>query len=147
MLEFLLLEKLRSYIIANNPDLMLQLQRQMGFTRYLEDKIAAVAGTMEQLVSEGKPQYIIEELCLKEMTAELRPSRFNYLREIFETEFAETFERFRELGVLTYELTNIIEYCKDLFELFEFSEEREDDRNLRYAIVGAISEYLSRDTD
>jgi hypothetical protein len=147
MLELLLLEKLRSYIIANNPDLMLQLQQQMGFTHYLEDKIAAVAGTMEQLVSEGKPQYIIQELCLKEMTAELRPSRFNYLREVLETEFTETFERFRELGVLTYELTNMIEYCKGLFELFEFSEEREDDRNLRYAIVGALSEYLSRDTN
>lgn len=147
ILETILVEKLRSYIVINNPDLMLTLQGQTRFTRYLEDKVYAIEGLIDELVASGKPQYVIEELCLYELTRELRPSRFNYLKAIFEEEFSGQYERFRELGVLTYELTNLVDHCQALFEHFGFSEDKEDDRLLRYAVIGAIDEYLDRPSD
>ncbi|MBS1529520.1 MAG: hypothetical protein JSU01_04365 [Bacteroidetes bacterium] len=147
ILETILAEKLRSYIVANNPDLMLSLQQQTRFSRYVEDKVYAIDSLIDQLVAEGKPQYVIEELCLNAMTEDLRPSRFNYLKALFEEEFSERFERYRELGVLTYELTNMVEHCQGLFEHFGFSEDNEDDRLLRYAVIGAVDEYLNSTRD
>lgn len=147
ILENILAEKLRGYIATNNPDLLLTLQQQTRFTRYLEDKVYAIDGLIDQLVAEGKPQYVIEELCLNALTEDLRPSRFNYLKALLEEEFNERFERCRELGVLTYELTNMIEHCQALFEHFGFSEANEDDRLLRYAIIGAVDEYLNNSPD
>ena len=142
MMETLLIEKLRSYIIENNLDLLLQLQENFGLTKYLEDKVAGIAPQLEIWISEGKPQYVIEELSLQELTRELRPSKFNYIKEVLETEFLQTYKRFNEMGVLTYEIINIIQSCKSVFDELGFTEDTEDQKTLRYAITGAIQEYL-----
>lgn len=143
-MQTILIEKLRSYLVENTPDVLLALQQDLSVTRYLEDKVYAVSPLIEQLTAEGKPQYIIEELCLKELTKELRPSKFLYIRGILESEFPQTYERFREMGVLTYETINLIEACKPVFEHYSFSEENEDDRTLRYTIIGTIADYLEK---
>src|SRR5471030_137462 len=96
MMQTILIEKLRSYIIQNNVDLLLKLQRDFSVTRYLEDKIAGITPQLDQWVAEGKPQYIIEELCMNELTKDLRPSKFNYIREILEEDFLQTYEKFRD---------------------------------------------------
>lgn len=144
ILEELLREKLRSYLVENTPDVLIGLQGDFSVTRYLEDKIVLICPLLQQLIEEGKPQYIIEELCLNELTRELRPSKFLYIRNLLEEEFLQTYKRFRELGVLTYETINLIEACKDVFDNFGFSEDNADDRNLHYAITGTIAEYLER---
>ena len=143
-MQTFLIDKLRSYLVENSPDVLLGLQQELSVTRYLEDKVFMVMPMVEQLLAEGKPQYIIEELCLNELTKDLRPSRFLYIRGILEDEFLQTYERFRELGVLTYETVNLIEACQAVFEHLGFTEENEDDRNLRYAITGTIGEYLEK---
>lgn len=144
ILEETLREKLRSYLVENTPDVLIGLQGDFSVTKYLEDKIALVRPLLQQWIEEGKPQYIIEELCLNELTKDLRPSRYLYIRNLLEEEFLQTYKRFRELGVLTYETINLIEACKDVFDKFGFNEENEDDRNLYYAITGTIAEYLER---
>lgn len=128
----------------NSPDILVKLQQDFFVTRYLEDKVFAVMPMVEQLLGEGKPTYIIEELCLNEMTADIRPSKYGYIRELLEEEFLQTYNRFREMGVLTYEIINLIDACKPVFEHLGFTEENEDDRQLHYAITGTISEYLER---
>jgi hypothetical protein len=143
-MESILLEKLRSYITINNPDMMILLQQDLSVTGYLEDKVQLVLPLSEQLIAEGKPLYIIEELCLETMTKDLRPSKFHYIKEILETEFLQSYEKFREAGVLTYEVINMIEVSRRVFELTGFNEENENDRQLRYAVIGSISEYLDR---
>ena len=143
MMHTILIEKLRSYIAENNPEVMLGLQQDMTFTSWLEQKVAAVMPLFEQLIAESKPRYAAEELCMNALTADLRPSRFNYIKAILKEEFEQNYERFREMGVLTYETVNLIETCKPVFEESGFTEENEDDRGLRYAIIGAIDEYLN----
>ena len=140
----ILTEKLRSYLAENNPDMLVGLQSSFSVTRYLEDKVALVMPLAELLIAEGKPQYIIEELCMEELTKALRPSKFHYIKEILEEDFLPAYGRFREMGVLTYEIINLIEACKPAFETIGFREENEDDRQLRYAITGSIQEYLEK---
>jgi hypothetical protein len=138
----ILIEQLRSYITDNNPDLLLRLQQDLSVTRYLEDKVHAVMPLLTQLLSEDKPQYIIEELCMDQLTRNLRPSKFNYIKDLLEEEFLQSYERFRAMGVLTYEVINIIEACAATFDHIGFTEANEDNKALRYAITGEIEEYL-----
>ncbi|OKS85692.1 hypothetical protein [Mucilaginibacter polytrichastri] len=135
-------EKLWAFIVHNNPDLMLNLQEEYSVTKYLEEKVNGIIPMIEALLAEGKPQYVIEELCLSAMTAELKPSKFLYIRSVIEEEFPDDFKRLQEDGVLTYEVVNLIEACQDAFEAFGFSEETQDDRHLRYAIIAQVHDYL-----
>lgn len=142
-MQTVLTEKLRAYIIINNPDLAIHLQADYSVTKYLEDKVAAVMPMVLAMLGQDRPAYVIEELCLNEMTADLRPSRFNYLKEIVETEFPDDYQRLQKTGVLTYEIINLIEVCKEMFENFSFSEETEDSRFLRYAIIVLVHDYFN----
>ncbi|OJW80287.1 MAG: hypothetical protein BGO69_05500 [Bacteroidetes bacterium 46-16] len=138
-----LMEKLWTYIVHNNPELMLRLQEEQSVTTYLEEKVKAIMPMAEQLTSAGKPDYIIEELCLDDLTAELKPSRYLYIRSVLEEEFPQEYERLKESGTLTYEVVNLIESCKDIFSDFDFNIENEADRHLRYAIIGQVHTYLT----
>lgn len=141
-MQTVLKEKLWAFIVHNNPELMLSLQADFSVTGYLEEKVASVVPLVERLLTEGKPQYIIEELCLNDMTAELRPSKFLYIRSILEEEFPNDHEQMREAGILTFEVINMIEHCKEIFDSFNFSTENEEDRHLKYAIIGQLHDYL-----
>lgn len=140
----ILQEKLHSYIVTNNPELMLSLQGSFSMTRYLDEKLKSIQPFLDTLAAEGKPQYIIEELAMIELTKEVRPSKFNYIKEILETEFEATYNRFRDSGVLTYEIVNMIAVCKPVFDEMRFSEDGAEERKLRYAIIGTIQEYLEK---
>lgn len=141
-MQAILIEKLRSYIVHNNPDLLLTLQADFSLTRYLEQKVKNVQPLLENLLVENKPAYIIEELCLNELTKDLRPSKFNYIRSLLEEEFEDDFVRLKETGLLTYEIVNLIYLCEPVFEALGFTEEDENDRALQHAIAGTIQQYL-----
>lgn len=144
-MQAILIEKLRSYIINNNPELLIDLQLNFPVTQYLEQKVAAIQPFLAVLLSENKPAYIVEELCLNELTEDLRPSKFNYIRSLLEEEFEPDFLLMKESGTLTYEIINLINACKPAFETLGFTEEKEDDRPLYYAIAGTIQQYLKAD--
>ena len=142
-MQSMLTEKLWAYIVHNNPDLMLSLQEDYSVTRYLEEKVATVMPMATQFLSEEKPQYIIEELCLQAMTEDLKPSRYQYIRSVIEEEFNTDYLRMKENGTLTYEVVNLIEACKSIFSDFDFNNENEANRHLRYAIIGQVHDYLA----
>ncbi|MCO5238934.1 MAG: DUF1896 family protein [Chitinophagaceae bacterium] len=142
-MQSMLTEKLWAYIVHNNPDLMFSLQEDHSVTRYLEEKVSTVMPMVAQLIDEGKPPYIIEELCLNAMTEELKPSRYQYIRSVIEEEFNADYERMKENGTLTYEVVNLIEACKGIFNDFDFNSENESNRHLRYAIIGQVHDYLA----
>lgn len=142
-MQNVLSEKLWAYIIHNNPDLMFSLQESRSVTRYLEEKVNGVLPLAEQLLADGNPLYIVEERCLNAMTEDLQPSRFQYIRSVLEDEFSKDYERLKENGTLTYEIVNLIETCKNVFNDFGFSKENEDDRYLRYAVIGQVHSYLT----
>ncbi|TRW21954.1 DUF1896 domain-containing protein [Flavobacterium zepuense] len=135
-------EKLWAYIVHNNPDLMITLQEDYSVTKYLEEKISNILPMAEAFLAEGKPQYAIEELCLNAMTEGLKPSKFLYIRSVIEEEFPDDFERLKENGVLTHEVVNLIAVCKEVFEAFDFKEENQDNRHLRYAVIAQVHDYL-----
>ncbi len=141
-MQSMLKEKLWTYIVHNNPDLMFSLQEDYSVTRYLEEKVNAIMPTAGQLLTEGKPLYAVEELCLERLTEDLKPSRYLYIRSVIEEEFKLDYDRLKENGILTYEIVNLIEACKGIFSDFEFSRENEENRHLRYAIIGQVHEYL-----
>ena len=129
-------------MINNNPELWLDLEADFSLTRYLEQKVYAIQPFLAALLSANKPAYIIEELCLNELTKDLRPSKFNYIRNLLEEEFEEDYLWMKENGLLTYEIVNMINACKPVFETAGFNEEKEGDRELYYTITGAIKGYL-----
>lgn len=65
---------------------------------------------------------------------------YDYLRIVLEQEFLATYLRFVNLGILRYELTNIQEICAPLLAGLE-----EDDRFLRYEVIGTIADYLQEE--
>lgn len=141
-MQELLITKLHGYITQNNPDLLLALQQEENVTRYLEEKVAGIENLFEQLQAANMPPYLIEERCMEALTQDLRPSKFNYLVTVIEEEFEPDYYRLKESGTLTYEVINMISACTPVFEAFGFTKDNEDDRHLRYAITGAIKEYL-----
>ena len=142
-MQTVLMQKLWTYIVHNNLELMLSLQESCSVTRYLEEKVNTVMPIVAQLFDEGRPQYIIEELCFNVITEELKPSRYQYIRSVIEEEFNADYERMKENGTLTYEVVNLIEACKGIFNNFKFNSENEANRHLRYAIIGQVHDYLA----
>lgn len=139
----ILIQKLYDYIGENNPDLLLTLQQENRLTEYLHKNVESLTELIDKLVSENKPAFVVEECCMEELTRQLRPSRFHYLKNILEKEFFGDFERLQQSDLLTIELINMIAACDPVFDKLNFSEETEDNRNLRYAIMGAVHEYLT----
>jgi hypothetical protein len=134
--------KLYTYLVDNNPDVLIQLQQEGKLTQFLEDKVNAIDETLTALAKKGKPAYIIEQVCLLEMTREFRPSKYYYLRLVLEEEFEEIYLRLSKTGILTYEILNLLEVCKPIFDMNKFSEQTEGNRHLRYEIMGMIYEYF-----
>ncbi len=136
--------KLHKYIKDNNPDLLVSLQQDENVSNYLKDRVESIDELLNEMASTNTPAYIIEERCMDELTRELRPSKYNYLLSILEEEFEIEFQSLKENGLLTYEIINLIEECKPVFEVFGFSEESESNRHLQYCIIGSIKEYLEK---
>ena len=65
---------------------------------------------------------------------------YDYLRLILEEEFLTIYLRFLNHGILHYEVTNIMELCRPLMEGLD-----EDDRFLKYEIIGTIADYLQEE--
>ncbi|MBN8836140.1 MAG: hypothetical protein J0I09_02695 [Sphingobacteriia bacterium] len=133
---------LLDYIRENNPDILFQLQQGDGLAQYINQKLNDAAELLERLKKEQQPGYLIEIICLKQITADLRPSKYNYIRTILSEEFEERYILMLEAGLLQYELVNMVSYCLPVFEDLRFSEETVDNKFTRYAITGMINEYL-----
>lgn len=137
----ILINKLYEYIRENNPDLLFQLDEDRKVAEYLTDKISTVSALIRQM-DNGKPAYIIEDACMGVLTQDLRPSKFNYISNVLEEDFADTYQQLQVSGTLKFEVINMISICQSVFEDLNFSEENEDNQFLRYAIIGSIKEYF-----
>ena len=141
-MKTLLIGKLHSYMVQHHTDLLIALQEDHRLSHYLSSKVDSISGLIEQYRQENRPAYVIEALCLEELTRDLRPSRFSWMRELLEEEFPGDYDRMNKSGILTYELINLIGGCEPIFEVFRFGEDTEDSRQLKYAVMDMIDEYL-----
>lgn len=137
-----LIKRLHSYLVQNHIDLLISLQEEHRLTHYLEYKASSVKVMYEGLEAEKRPANVIEALCMEELTRDLRPSRFGYVRALLEEEFEEDALRMAGNGILAYEVINLMGACEPIFEVFGFGQEMEDSKELRYAVMGMIAEYL-----
>jgi hypothetical protein len=140
----LLTVKLHEYLRQNNPEVLFELEEKNAVTQFLERRVSTISDLLLQLKEEKKPAYVIEELCMEELTKDFRPSKFNYIIKVLEEDFESTCQELQKSGTLRFEVINIIAYCEPVFESLKFSEEHEDSRQLRYTVTGIISEYLSK---
>lgn len=138
----ILIGKLLEYIRDNNPDILFALEAEDKLRVWLYDKVSTAGSLIKQLKNSSQPEYIIVETCLEEITKELRPSRYNYILNILETEFGTDYNLLFQSGLLQHEVVNMINYCDSTFDDLRFAEENEDNQFIRYAITGAVSEYL-----
>ena len=143
-MQDLLINRLHEYLRQNNPDILFELEEKNAVTLFLTDRVNGLCDLLMQLEEENKPAYIIEEICMEELTREFRPSKYNYIIKILEEDFEWAHQLLQKAGTLVYEVANIIGYCQPVFESSQFSEENEDNRQLRYTVTGIISEYLSK---
>lgn len=141
-MQQLLIRKLHSYIIQNNPELLLSLEGESRVSQYLEEKVASLDPLIERLIDEERSPYFIEYECMDILTKDLRPSKFHFLSSILSRAFPDIYFRFQQAGVLTYEITNIIALTMDLFEEHHFTEEMETDRAFEQVLIWVITDYL-----
>ncbi|MEP7372320.1 MAG: DUF1896 family protein [Chitinophagaceae bacterium] len=141
-MQELLIRKLHDYLGDNHPDLLIKLQSEGKVLDYLKGKITSVDSMMMELIRTDTDPYFIEELCMFSLTADLRPSRYNCVKEIFEEEFKNEYLMYYEMGILRFELVNMVESLHSIFDALNFSEANAESRLLRYAICGAIQNYI-----
>jgi len=142
IMQDILINKLHEYVKENNPDVLIPLEESGGVMQYLKNKVNALNDLLEQLQEAKTPVYVIEEVCQEALTKDLKPSKFNYICTILEEDFEPIYQQLQESGTLKFEVINMITYCQPVFESFGFTEETENERQLRYAVTGAISGYL-----
>lgn len=141
-MEQRILQLFAEYLADHHPDWLATLQEEQRTEIYFTEQVASVADLIIVLTGQEQPRSVIEERCMKQLTTPLGPSRCDYLHDILEEEFPAQFEKYYEQGILSTELINLVRSCQPFFDELQFSESTIDDRYVRYAIVGAVHEYL-----
>lgn len=132
-LEDLLLD----YIRENNPALLEQLLADDALHVWVLEKLKEV----DLVLTESKPFKVLEKECMESMTADLRPARIRYIRDLLEERFTAEYEDLLATGLLTYELVSMTAYCQDLFEAYPL-QEGIDQPALDQQVVRKLSAYL-----
>jgi hypothetical protein len=140
-MQEILIQKLLLYMQDNNPELLLQLEEKSRVTDYLLSKVGMVDCLINEW-DEDQPAYILETACMDILTQDLRPSKYQYICKILEEEFEDYYEKLDATGLKKLEAINLLESCKQVFDDFGFDEESEDNRLLRYLVMGSMSEYF-----
>jgi Domain of unknown function (DUF1896) len=138
----ILQSKLFEYIRDNNPDILFELEAEANVTVWLSEKVNGIGYLIIELKSQCLPEYEIEEICMTELTHDLRPSKYNYILSLLEEEFEGDYNKLLQSGLLQHEVINMINQCDSVFADLNFSEENEDNEFIRYAIIGELSEYF-----
>jgi hypothetical protein len=141
----LLTRRLHSYLLENHMDLLISLQEDHRLNEYINRKVGSVKAYWEELQAENRPEYVIEALCMEELTADLRPSRFDFVRRLLEEDFEKDYQRMLECGILSYEIINLIGACEPIFSIYGLEDEDADRKGLRYAVTGMIAEYVGQE--
>ena len=141
-MEQILINRLHSYILQNNPDLLLALQGTGKVTEYLEQKVQSAYPLLDQLISEEAAPFFIEEQCLDFLTQDLKPSKFLFLSAFMEKNFPLRYHQWKRTGMLIYEIANLETLLVDIFEDFQFSEDSENDTPFKYILFRKMQEYF-----
>lgn len=137
-----LMERLWAYVISHNPELMESLTEDNNVTLYLEEKVNIIIPKMEKLFAEGQPDYAVAELCLNDLTEDLRPSRYDYILALLHEEYHLYYARFKQAGTLRHKTMCMVESCKAVFDNLDFKEENMESNLVYQSILVAMQQYL-----
>jgi hypothetical protein len=129
---------LLGYIRENNPDLLSQLDEDDALHAWVIEKIREV----EMVLQQSKPSVIPDNEFMDLMTADLKPSKFHYVRDLLEDQFPEDFDRMLEAGTLRFDIIQIIGACGNLFEEMPLREVMEENAQLDHAVKNVIMNHL-----
>ncbi|TDQ73813.1 hypothetical protein [Sphingobacterium yanglingense] len=135
-------ESLWAFIVVNNPDLMFRLQDEYSVVTYLEEKVSKVMPTALKLLETDKPSHAIIELCLNEMTADLKPSRYQYILGLLQSYFSNRHKELAELGTLTYVAVRLVDHCQEVLDKFPFCEKSKESDELSVQMQCMIGDFL-----
>jgi hypothetical protein len=130
------------YIQKNNPELLADIESNGTATAYLTSKMQSIKNLIAELQQKRVPDYELEEICITQLTADLRPSKYNYILQLMEEDFQHEYNKLLSDGLLQTEAINMVNECRPVFEDLNFSEENESNRFIRYAIIGMIKDYF-----
>lgn len=136
--------QLRQYLLENHLELAIALEEEHRLAHYLEGKVKSIDELIGGLLPQNRPAYVVEALCLEELTRDLRPSRFRYVRALVEKIYPADYRRMKKSGVLAYEVIGLTGACEPIFEVFGFATVSEDSRGLHRAVLGMAAEYLEK---
>jgi len=135
-MQELLIIKLRNYLTAHYPDRLLALEEEGKEEAYIREQVESLSGEIEAMLSGETPAYMVEIYCMDVFIQSLGPSKYDYICDILEEEFADDHSRLEASDILLFEVVNMIAVC-GLAEGFD-----EEDKLLRYDVIGAIDNYL-----
>lgn len=135
---------LHDYLIENNPEIVLKSSMEFSVPRYIDDKVELVLPMIERWMLEGAWIEEAEEMALVEMSSDLRPSRFAYIKGVLAEEFPQEYGQLAELGVLTSEVVKLSMACGEVIASFGLAEGQPADPRLRHAVIAKLHEHLPR---
>lgn len=141
-MEQILINQLHSYMLQNNPDLLLALQGTGNVTTYLEEKVQTAYPLLDKLMEEETASCFIEEQCLGFLTRDLQPSRYLFLSDFLEIQFPARYGRWKQQGVLVYEIANLEALLIPIFDDFQFGENSATDTAFKYVLLKKMQEYF-----
>ncbi|QES88920.1 hypothetical protein [Rhizosphaericola mali] len=126
--------------------MLLALQGTGKVTEYLEQKVQTAYPLMDKLIEEETAPCFIEEQCMGLLTGDLKPSRYLFLSDFLKTQFPSRYARWKQQGILVYEIANLEALLISIFEDFEFGENSETDTAFKYVLLKTIQEYFHTPT-
>ena len=133
---------LRAYLAQHHPDLLFEVERENGVNAFIAAAIESLGDQPDELARQGTPAYVIEEICMEQLTQGFRPSRYDYLLSLLEDEFNATFAVWAERDLLSSVVLILLRDCGTVFDRFGFCEQNEDDEQLRDEMITVIQRSL-----
>ncbi len=140
MNEFVI-RRIYEYLSESEIDLLLEREDHNDLIAYVSKTFAYLKNASDSS-QESYAAYELGEGYVEALLQGLKPLKFNYISNLLETEFEKYYYNFQQLGILQFEIINMISHCQPVFNAFGFSEENEDSREILNTVIGTINEYL-----
>lgn len=83
--------------------MLLRLEEGGKVTEYLLERAKSVSALIN-LMNNGQPAYIIEDACMDILTADLKPSKYNYICNVLEEEFESKYQLHIDTNLLKFKI-------------------------------------------
>lgn len=135
-------DRMVNHIVDNRPDLV-----ELSDDNFLTNRMekfweSSIQPIIEEKRKHGIPDLFIEEEVWEEFIVFLGTSQYDYVSSILFEYFIDSYISFSSVGILKYELLNIVILCERIFSEYGYSDANQDDRILELAVISAIDEYL-----